>query len=89
MNNTSTVTSKGQIVIPAALRKKLGLKPGTRVRFSQNGNDIVIHPQTPEYFDSFVGIWGTDDKELKLLLAERKKDRIREDKKLKKHARTR
>ena len=31
---TATVSSKGQIVIPAQLRRKLGLKPGDTVTFS-------------------------------------------------------
>jgi AbrB family looped-hinge helix DNA binding protein len=30
---TAAVTSKGQITIPAEVRKKLGLKTGDRVRF--------------------------------------------------------
>ena len=30
---SATVTSKGQITIPIAVRKALGLKPGTRVDF--------------------------------------------------------
>ena len=29
----ATVTSKGQITIPAQVRRKLGLKPGSRVNF--------------------------------------------------------
>jgi AbrB family looped-hinge helix DNA binding protein len=29
----ATVTSKGQITIPAKIREKLGLKAGTRVEF--------------------------------------------------------
>jgi len=32
---TATVTSKGQITIPAEVREKLGLRAGTRVRFLQ------------------------------------------------------
>lgn len=30
---SSTLTSKGQVTIPAALRKRLGLHPGDRVGF--------------------------------------------------------
>ena len=30
----ATVTSKGQITLPSALRKRLGLEKGSRIRFS-------------------------------------------------------
>jgi antitoxin PrlF len=33
---TSTVTSKGQITIPAEVRRELGLHPGSRVDFIRN-----------------------------------------------------
>jgi len=42
--HTSTVTSKGQITIPADLRKSLGLRPGQQVRFSRAENTLVITP---------------------------------------------
>ena len=36
MNHSAKITSKGQITIPADLRKTLGLSPGDRVDFVQN-----------------------------------------------------
>lgn len=33
--STATVTSKGQITIPAVVRANLGIKPGDRVEFIQ------------------------------------------------------
>ena len=47
----STVTVKGQVVIPAKLRKKVGLKKGTRVYMEERNGDIIIHPATPEFYD--------------------------------------
>lgn len=38
----STLTSKGQVTIPAELRKSLGLEAGTRVAFHQLPNGTVI-----------------------------------------------
>ena len=35
---SSKITSKGRITIPVEVRKKLGLKPGTRVWFIENEN---------------------------------------------------
>jgi antitoxin PrlF len=43
---TATMTSKGQITIPADIRKKLRLKAGTKVDFAQNENgEIVLKPK--------------------------------------------
>lgn len=36
------VTSKGQITIPAAIRKLLGIKDGDKVLFVQEGGKVVI-----------------------------------------------
>lgn len=42
--DTSTITQKGQVTIPAAIRKKLGLRRGDRVSFVQDGNRVVVKP---------------------------------------------
>ncbi len=36
------VTSKGQITIPIAIRKLLGIKDGDKVLFVQEGNKVVM-----------------------------------------------
>jgi len=41
------VSSEGRITIPIGLRKKLGVKPGTKVVFEGRGNEIIAHPLTP------------------------------------------
>lgn len=49
---TAAITSKGQITIPIEVRRKLGLKPGDRVRFveSENG-EIILKPKTGSIMD--------------------------------------
>ena len=38
----TTMTQKGQVTIPVAVRRMLGLKPGDRVRFlTQDGRTVV------------------------------------------------
>ena len=41
---TITLSPKGQIVIPAQLRKKLGLKAGDQIRveINENSNELVM-----------------------------------------------
>jgi AbrB family looped-hinge helix DNA binding protein len=42
----TTVSSKGQMVIPAAIRESMGIEPGTRVTVRQEGNRLILEPQT-------------------------------------------
>ena len=39
---TSTLTSKGQVTIPAGVRKRLGLQPGDRVAFIVDGDEVRL-----------------------------------------------
>ena len=52
----STVTIKGQVVIPVRLRKKVGLKKGSRVYMEERNGDIIIHPATSDFYDRTCGI---------------------------------
>jgi AbrB family looped-hinge helix DNA binding protein len=42
----ATVSSKGQLVIPAAIRTSMGIEAGTRVAFFQEGTRLVLQPET-------------------------------------------
>ncbi len=44
MKASSIISSKGQIVIPANLRKRYGLKEGTTVVFHEDGGRLVLEP---------------------------------------------
>jgi len=48
-------TAKGQIVIPAILRRKYGIKNGTRIVFTDNGVSIVLKPMTEQYLKTLQG----------------------------------
>jgi len=50
------VTSKGQLVIPAKIRRALRIGRGTRVRFEQIDGGIAIYPQRAYEVDRFRGI---------------------------------
>ncbi len=44
---TATVTSKGQITIPAQVRKALGLKPGIQIDFYETADgEYAFRPKT-------------------------------------------
>lgn len=42
---SSSVTTKGQVTIPIELREKLGIKPGDRVGFVDEGGRILLQRQ--------------------------------------------
>jgi len=51
----TTVSSKGQIVIPVELREKLGIKPGTRIAIEQQEDRLVLQPINEELIANLVG----------------------------------
>lgn len=78
------VTTKGQLVIPARIRRKLGIKPGTKVCFVERGGEIIFQPVTKEYIRSVCGMFKSTASVTQELLADRKKDKEREEAKLEK-----
>lgn len=52
------VTSKGQLVIPAKLRRSLRIGRGTRVRFEPIRGGIAIYPQREDAIEHFQGIFA-------------------------------
>ncbi len=72
----STVTVKGQVVIPARLRKKYGIKKGTQVSLYERKGEIVIKPITDEYIRAMAGMAGTKGKLLKALKEEKSRERV-------------
>ena len=46
--STSSITSKGQVTIPKALRQQFGLGMGSRVSFALVGDHIELRPWKPE-----------------------------------------
>ena len=78
------VTTKGQLVIPARIRRKLGIKPGTKVCFVERGGEILFQPVTKEYIRSVCGMLKSTTSVTQELLTERKKDKEREEAKLEK-----
>jgi len=72
---TSVVTVKGQIVVPAKIRRKFGIKKGTKIAFVEQNGKLMIQPLDKNYFECLAGILGTDGDMLKGLLEDKKKER--------------
>ena len=69
-------TGKGQIVIPAILRRKYGIKEGTKILVFDNGDSIVLKPMTEEYLKKLQGSLKGKGA-LNELIDERRKDKLR------------
>ncbi len=72
---TATVTSKGQLVIPARLRRRLGIRKGTRVSFVEDNGRLILQPVTAEFIRSLRGSLKDGPSVLKFLMQERKRER--------------
>jgi AbrB family looped-hinge helix DNA binding protein len=70
-------TVKGQIVIPAQLRRKYGIKNGTKIIIIDVGDSIVLKPINAQYLSKLRGSLKGKGV-LKTLLEERRKDKERE-----------
>lgn len=55
--NTAYVTTKGQLVVPSRIRRRYGIKPGTRINFLEEGDRIIFQPVTREYIHTFRGVF--------------------------------
>lgn len=75
----TTATTKGQIVIPAVLRRQFNIRPGTRlsIKADPRGERIIVQPITREYLHSVRNKYK-DKGLLAALRAERKRDARRE-----------
>ena len=76
------VSAKGWIVIPAALRKHFGLKPGTIVEVQEMDEKIVITPGTKDPVDEFYGKLGGKRSLTEALIEDRRKELSREEAKV-------
>jgi AbrB family looped-hinge helix DNA binding protein len=76
-NEFSTVTTKGQLVIPSKLRRKYSIRKGTKVAFVEDGNRLILQPITKEFISSLRGSLKGSPSLLELLRKERKRDRYK------------
>jgi AbrB family looped-hinge helix DNA binding protein len=81
----STMTSKGQIVVPAKLRRRYGLKPGTKVYFIERDDEILFQPVTKQFIRSVHGMLKSETSVTKELLKERAREKEQEEVKFEKH----
>ena len=72
----TTTTAKGQIVIPSSVRRKFGIKEGTRIQIEvdESAHEIILKPITREYAHSLRGKFKGKGL-LEELIAEKQRER--------------
>ena len=72
-----TTTTKGRVVIPSSVRRKLGIKTGTRIQveLDEANAQIILKPITREYIHSLRGRFRGLGL-LKELAAEKEKEKM-------------
>ena len=43
----TTITSKGQVTLPAAFRADMGLSEGTKINVERSGHQLILTPELP------------------------------------------
>lgn len=71
----AVVNSKRQIVIPVSIRRKYGIKNGSKVAFIEKEGKLIVQPLNKDYFNNLAGILGEKGKMLKSLMDDKKKER--------------
>lgn len=68
------VLTKGQVVIPAKIRKKYGIQPGVEIQIFEYGNILYLVPPAKNPIDQAMGSLPATPSLSEELLVERKKD---------------
>jgi AbrB family looped-hinge helix DNA binding protein len=78
----TTVSSKGQIVIPVSFRESMEIEQGTRIAFRQEGARLILEPDTLaaklRILKELRGSTAGGPSGCDMLLEERRRDRERE-----------
>ena len=82
---TLTISNKGWVVIPADLRKKYNLTPGTEVVIVDYGGVLAIVPAMKDPVKQGYGMLKGGPSLTQALLKERAAERKREEVKIKQH----
>ncbi len=55
----ATLSSKHQLVLPAAIRKQLGIKPGDQIDVQVEGDQAVLRKSPKSYVQALEKVAGT------------------------------
>ena len=77
-----TASSRGQIVIPKEIRKKLNIVAGKKLSVKAEGDQVLLTLLPDDPVEAFCGIFKDKSSLTSALTEQRKKDKEREEKKI-------
>ena len=54
------LSEKGQVLVPKALRRRLGLKPGAKVQLTEEEGRLILSPVPPDPIAAAAGFLSGD-----------------------------
>ena len=75
--HTTTVTTKGQVVIPAAVRKKLNIRKGEKLSVKESDGKIILEPVREDPVKAGRGMLRTGGRVLRQLIEDRRLESLR------------
>jgi len=76
------VSTKGQLIIPVHIRKKLNIKPHTKLELHLEGEKIVAYPVPEDPIRALRGALKLRKPAVEIMKEVREEEKRREDKKL-------
>ncbi|MEP7323622.1 MAG: AbrB/MazE/SpoVT family DNA-binding domain-containing protein [Saprospiraceae bacterium] len=80
---SSTLTTKGQLLVPKRLRIKYGIQPGKRIALVESKQGILLRPMDESFIDQFVGKYKNSAPSSKEVKTWKKTDKKLEDRPVK------
>jgi len=71
----TTLSSKGQIILPSKLRKKLNIKKGSKFIIEFKNNKIILTLLNKEFYERLAGSISGKGKLLKTLISEKEREK--------------
>jgi len=72
-----TISTKGQLVIPAEIRSELGIQPGSRIALTVENTRIILQPVNKRLVGNLRGRFASGPSMTEELLKERRADQKR------------
>jgi AbrB family looped-hinge helix DNA binding protein len=60
LSGTTVVEDKGRVVIPASVRKRLGIRPGTQLEVDIRDGGVLLRPKRDVSAKDLLGLAGNE-----------------------------